>query len=79
MKLSSLRGYDIENYGYRNLYKVAFLVPPLKDRNGVIVRDEENNPLPNLSDAHIYSSDDVSFNRDWKEYFKVIGLDDFIE
>ena len=79
LKLPSLRGYDIENYGYRNLYKVAFLVPPLKDRNGVIVRDEENNPLPNLSDAHIYSSDDVSFNRDWKEYFKVIGLDDFIE
>jgi hypothetical protein len=79
LKLPSLRGYDIENYGYRNLYKVAFLVPPLKDRNGVIVRDEENNPLPNLSDAHIYSSDDVSFNRGWKEYFKVIGLDDFIE
>jgi hypothetical protein len=29
--------------------------------------------------AQIYSSDDISFNSGWKEYFKVIGLEDFIE
>lgn len=77
--LSSLSDYTIENYGYRNLYKVAFLVPPKKDKNGKIIRDEDNNPLPDMSNAHIYSSDDVSFNNKWVEYFKVVGLDDFIE
>lgn len=79
LNLPSLKDYTIENYGYRNLYKVAFLVPPLKNRSGEIVRGEDNEPLPNMEKAQIYSSDDVSFNNAWKEYFKVIGLEDFIE
>lgn len=79
LNLPSLKDYTIENYGYRNLYKVAFLVPPLKNRSGEIVRGEDNEPLPNMEKAQIYSSDDVSFNNGWKEYFKVIGLEDFIE
>ena len=79
LNLPSLNGYTIENYGYRNLYKVAFLVPPLKGSDGEVVRDEDNQPLPDMERAQIYSSDDISFNSGWKEYFKVIGLEDFIE
>lgn len=79
LNLPSLNGYTIENYGYRNLYKVAFLVPPLKDKSGNIMRDEDNQPLPDMKNSHIYSSDDISFNDGWEEYFRVIGLDDFIE
>ena len=78
LNLPSLNGYEIENYGYRNLYKVAFLIPPLKNRKGEIMRDEDNQPLPNMENAHIYSSDDISFNKGWKEYFRVIGLDQYI-
>ena len=78
LNLPSLKGYEIENYGYRNLYKVAFLIPPLKNRKGEIMRDEDGEPIPDMENAHIYSSDDVSFNRGWKEYFKVIGLDEYI-
>jgi hypothetical protein len=77
LNLPSLKGYEIENYGYRNLYKVAFLIPPLKNRKGEIMRDEDNDPLPDMENVQIYSSDDVSFNRGWKEYFKVIGLDEY--
>jgi hypothetical protein len=76
--LNSLSGYTIENYGYRNLYKVAFLIPPLKDKKGVIIRDADGNPEPDMDNVHIYSSDDISFNNSWKEYFKVIGLDKYI-
>lgn len=78
LNLPSLNGYEIENYGYRNLYKVAFLVPPLKDKKGDIVRDSDGNPEGDMENAHIYSSDDISFNKGWKEYFKVIGLDKYI-
>ena len=78
LNLPSLNGYEIENYGYRNLYKVAFLIPPLKNRKGEIMRDEDGEPIPDMENAHIYSSDDVSFDRGWKEYFKVIGLDEYI-
>jgi hypothetical protein len=42
------------------------------------MRDEDNLPLPDMDNAHIYSSDDISFNKGWKEYFKVIGLDEYI-
>jgi len=78
LNLPSLSGYTIENYGYRNLYKVAFLVPPLKDREGNFMMDKDNEFLPDLKNVQIYSSDDISFNNGWEEYFKVIGLDDFI-
>lgn len=78
LNLPSLNGYEIENYGYRNLYKVAFLIPPLKNRKGEIMTDEDGEFLPDMENVHIYSSDDVSFNRGWKEYFKVIGLDEYI-
>lgn len=77
LNLPSLKGYEIENYGYRNLYKVAFLIPPLKDRKGEIMRDEDNDPLPNMEDVKIVSSDDIYFNKGWREYFKVIGLDEY--
>lgn len=56
LNLPSLNGYTIENYGYRNLYKVAFLVPPLKDKSGNIMRDEDNQPLPDMKNSNIYSS-----------------------
>ena len=79
LDLPSLKDYTVENYGYRNLYKVAFLVPPLKGRDGKPIKNEYGEYEPNIKDAHIYSSDDVSFNSGWKEYFKVIGLDSFIE
>ena len=77
LNLPSLKGYEIENYGYRNLYKVAFLIPPLKNRKGEIMRDEDNDPLPNMEDVKIVSSDDIYFNKGWREYFKVIGLDEY--
>ena len=79
LNLPSLNGYTIENYGYRNLYKVAFLVPPKKDRSGKPIKNADGEYEPDMNNAHIYSSDDVSFNNGWKEYFKVIGLDSFIE
>lgn len=77
--LSSLNGYTVENYGYRNLFKVAFLVPPKKDNKGRLIKDENGNFIPDMKNVHIYSSDDISFNNGWKEYMKVIGLDEFID
>lgn len=78
LNLDSLTGYKIENYGYRNLYKVAFLVGGAKDKDGKYVRDENGNPIPDMSSVQIFSSDDVSFNNGWEEYFRVIGLDEYI-
>lgn len=77
--LDSLKGYTVENYGYRNLYKVAFLIPPMKNRSGEEIKDENGEYISDWKRAHIYSSDDISFNNGWREYFKVIGLDKFIE
>jgi hypothetical protein len=78
LNLSSLKGYIVENYGYRNLYKVAFLIPLLKNKKGEIIYDESGNPLPDMNNSQIYSSDDISFNSGWSEYLKVIGLDKYI-
>jgi len=77
LNLPSLKGYDIENYGYRNLYKVAFLVPPTRDSMGDEIKNEKGEYIPNMKNAQIFSSDDISFNNGWEEYFKVIGLYDF--
>ena len=76
--LSSLNDYTIENYGYRNLYKVAFLVPLLKDKTGQLLKNEDGEYISDFKNASIYSSDDVPFNNGWEEYFKVIGLDEYI-
>lgn len=76
--LSSLNGYEIENYGYRNLFKTALLIPALKNRQGDVVRDEDGNPQPDYSRVQIYGSDDTSFNSGWEEYLRVIGLDEYL-
>jgi hypothetical protein len=78
LNLNSLMGYDVEEYGYRNLFKVAFLFPPMRDINNNVVTDDDGDPIPDMSKAQIFSSDDISFNNKWKEYFKVIGLDEYI-
>lgn len=72
-----LGDYTIEEYSYRNFYKVALLIPPLKGSDGKFVY-VDGDPQPDFKNVEIYTSDDIPFNSGWKQYLNIVGLGEHI-